>query len=91
MTDCVFLPGPRPGTVRSAAGQVLAVPADWELLPPGDVAAWAAGIEQDSSDPATVQAQALAGQADVQRRFSPRSNTASLLALAGLSSETSDS
>lgn len=61
------------------------------LLPPGDVAAWAAAIEQALSDPAAVQAQALAGQADVHRRFSPRSNTASLLALAGLSSETSDS
>lgn len=62
-----------------------------QLLPPGDAAAWAGAIEQALSDPAAVQAQAQAGQADVHRRFSPRSNTASLLALAGLSSETSDS
>jgi hypothetical protein len=32
----VFSPGPKERTVRSAAGEVLAVPADWELLPPGD-------------------------------------------------------
>jgi hypothetical protein len=30
--------GPRAGTVRTASGEVLVVPADWELLPPGDAA-----------------------------------------------------
>ena len=33
-----FLPGPTPHTVRTAAGQTRAVPADWMLLPPGDAA-----------------------------------------------------
>ena len=28
--------GPRPRTVRSSSGEVLEVPAEWELLPPGD-------------------------------------------------------
>lgn len=31
-------PGPRPLTVRTAAGEILDVPADWALLPPGDAA-----------------------------------------------------
>ena len=31
-------PGPKPRTVRSAGGEVLEVPADWALLPPGDAA-----------------------------------------------------
>jgi hypothetical protein len=31
-----YLPGPRDRTVRTAAGDVLAVPDGWELLPPGD-------------------------------------------------------
>ena len=31
-----FLPGPREGTVRDAAGNVLSVPKGWSLLPPGD-------------------------------------------------------
>ena len=59
-----------------------------ELLPPGDVAAWADALERTLQDPARAQALAQAGQADVHHRFSPRSNTASLLALAGLPQET---
>ncbi|MGL5097022.1 MAG: DUF2293 domain-containing protein, partial [Planctomycetia bacterium] len=31
-------PGPRPGTVRTPAGEVLTPPADWVLVPPGDAA-----------------------------------------------------
>ena len=31
-----FFPGPTAGTVRTANGQVLAAPAGWVLLPPGD-------------------------------------------------------
>lgn len=31
-------PGPRPRTVRSASGEVLEVPGEWALLPPGDAA-----------------------------------------------------
>jgi hypothetical protein len=33
-----FLPGPTPNTVRSTNGNVLTVPVDWVLLPPGDAA-----------------------------------------------------
>lgn len=33
-----FTPGATPNTVRTADGQVLNVPAGWELLPPGDAA-----------------------------------------------------
>ena len=33
-----FLPSPRPNTVRTNTGQVLPVPASWDLLPPGDAA-----------------------------------------------------
>jgi len=33
-----FTPGPTPNTVRSPNGQVLTIPADWILLPPGDAA-----------------------------------------------------
>jgi hypothetical protein len=33
-----FSPGPAPRTVRAADGRVLTVPADWELVPPGDAA-----------------------------------------------------
>jgi hypothetical protein len=33
-----FAPGPTPNTVRSAAGVVLAAPAGWTLLAPGDAA-----------------------------------------------------
>jgi hypothetical protein len=29
-------PGPRPGTVLTATGEVLTIPAGWTLLPPGD-------------------------------------------------------
>jgi hypothetical protein len=36
MSDNTFLPGPLENTVRSANGQVLTVPDDWSLLPPGD-------------------------------------------------------
>lgn len=32
----VYAPGPSPRTVKAADGQILQVPADWELLPPGD-------------------------------------------------------
>ena len=32
----IVAPGPRRRTVRTACGDVLSVPADWELLPPGD-------------------------------------------------------
>lgn len=31
-------PGPTPNTVRTPAGELLAVPPDWALLPPGDAA-----------------------------------------------------
>jgi len=33
-----FLPGPRPDTVKTQAGQILPVPTGWDLLPPGDAA-----------------------------------------------------
>lgn len=36
MTQNTFSPGPRSHTVRTANGQVLTVPEDWILLPPGD-------------------------------------------------------
>ncbi len=36
MSDNVFLPGSAPNTVKKANGEVVAVPAGWELLPPGD-------------------------------------------------------
>lgn len=32
----IVAPGPRPNTVRSAEGEILAVPEGWKLLPPGD-------------------------------------------------------
>jgi hypothetical protein len=32
----IVAPGPSDRTVRTADGQILQVPADWELLPPGD-------------------------------------------------------
>jgi hypothetical protein len=38
MTDPAFAPGPTADTVRSPDGRVLAVPAGWVLLPPGDAA-----------------------------------------------------
>jgi hypothetical protein len=34
----IVAPGPRERTVRTAEGQILHVPVDWELLPPGDAA-----------------------------------------------------
>ena len=34
----IVAPGPQDGTVRTADGQILHAPADWELLPPGDAA-----------------------------------------------------
>lgn len=34
----IVRPGPRAGTVRTSTGQVLSVPASWELLAPGDAA-----------------------------------------------------
>lgn len=36
MEAAIHLPGPGPGTVRTVQGQVLAVPAGWVLVPPGD-------------------------------------------------------
>jgi len=36
MSDNIFLPGTAPKTVIKANGEVLAIPAGWELLPPGD-------------------------------------------------------
>ncbi len=36
MSDTIFSPGPREGTVRAAGGAVLKVPDGWTLLPPGD-------------------------------------------------------
>ncbi len=36
MPQPVYAPGPRDRTVRDAQGNVLSVPADWSLLPPGD-------------------------------------------------------
>jgi hypothetical protein len=38
MNITTFTPGPTPNTVRSAAGELLAAPEGWELLPPGDAA-----------------------------------------------------
>ena len=38
MSDINFAPGPRPNTVRASDGQVMAVPRNWILLPPGDAA-----------------------------------------------------
>jgi len=37
-TQNVFAPGPRPETVRTPRGEVLAAPDGWSLLPPGDAA-----------------------------------------------------
>jgi hypothetical protein len=34
----IVAPGPRAGTVQTASGEVLSVPAGWSLLPPGDPA-----------------------------------------------------
>ena len=36
MPSPTYMPGPSPRTVRTAAGAVKTVPADWVLLPPGD-------------------------------------------------------
>jgi hypothetical protein len=36
MSEAIFSPGPKAGTVRAADGKVVAVPKDWILLPPGD-------------------------------------------------------
>jgi hypothetical protein len=38
MTNTTFTPGPTPNTVKATDGKVLAVPAGWVLLPPGDAA-----------------------------------------------------
>lgn len=38
MSESVYGPGPTPGTLRTAAGDVVTPPADWVLLPPGDAA-----------------------------------------------------
>jgi hypothetical protein len=34
----IVAPGPRAGTIRTDAGEILAVPSGWALLPPGDPA-----------------------------------------------------
>jgi len=36
MNENIFGPGIAPNTVKKSSGEVLAVPAGWELLPPGD-------------------------------------------------------
>jgi len=36
MNENIFGPGIAPNTVEKSNGEVLAVPAGWELLPPGD-------------------------------------------------------
>jgi hypothetical protein len=36
MSDNIFLPGTTPNTVTRANGELVPVPSDWELLPPGD-------------------------------------------------------
>ena len=36
MPSSTFMPGPSARTVRTVAGVVKNVPADWVLLPPGD-------------------------------------------------------
>jgi hypothetical protein len=38
MSDTTFTPGPTPNTVRAANDQILTVPDDWILVPPGDAA-----------------------------------------------------
>lgn len=38
MSAHTYAPGPEPHTVRTASGQVVAVPVGWEFLPPGDAA-----------------------------------------------------
>jgi len=38
MTTQTYSPGPKPGTVRTPDGKVIATPAGWILLPPGDAA-----------------------------------------------------
>lgn len=38
MGESVYSPGPTPGTLRTAAGEVVTPPAGWVLLPPGDAA-----------------------------------------------------
>lgn len=38
MPDDTYLPGPEPRTVRAANGKILPVPAEWDLLLPGDAA-----------------------------------------------------
>ena len=36
MPSPTYMPGPSARTIRTAAGAVKTVPADWVLLPPGD-------------------------------------------------------
>ena len=38
MTEHIATPGPRPGTITTSNGTVIAIPAEWVLLPPGDAA-----------------------------------------------------
>lgn len=38
MDESVYSPGPTPGTLRSATGEIVTPPSDWGLLPPGDAA-----------------------------------------------------
>lgn len=54
------------------------------LLPPGEVQAWASAIDHALLHPDKMQSLAQAGCQDVRHRFSPHTNTARLLALAGL-------
>jgi glycosyltransferase involved in cell wall biosynthesis len=54
------------------------------LLPPGEVQAWASAIDHALLHPDKMQNLAQAGCQDVRHRFSPHTNTARLLALAGL-------
>ncbi len=54
------------------------------LLPPGEVQAWASAIDHALSHPDKMQRLAQAGCQDVRHRFSPHTNTARLLTLAGL-------
>ena len=46
----IVAPGPTDRTVRTADGQILHAPTDWELLPPGD-ATYRAGHTADPTCP----------------------------------------
>ena len=38
MSDNIFTPGPTANSVRASDGNILTVPDDWSMLPPGDAA-----------------------------------------------------